>query len=135
MFTFQHWNWKVILKCGFFQVQTAFELVACFLERQWKHQVPMQQSKSSTSTVLIVLLLVFTFPIWIGIAGGLFGLIAGIFGAVIGIIAAIFGAIFGVIGGVFGWSFDWPSFTGWFHAPIFVIAAVAIVVLLITRKK
>jgi hypothetical protein len=106
-----------------------------FWDSKGKRQDPMQQSKSSTSTVLVVLLLVFTFPIWIGIAAGLFGIIAGIFGAVIGIIAAIFGAIFGVIGGLFGWIFDWPSFTGWFHTPIFVIAAVAIVVLLITRKR
>lgn len=93
------------------------------------------QSRSSTSTVLIVLLIVFTFPVWIGIAGGLFGIIAGIFGAVVGIFAGIFGAIFGLIGGVFGWMFDWHPFTGWFNTPIFVIAAVVIVTVLITRSK
>jgi hypothetical protein len=97
-------------------------------------QVPMQ-SKSSTSTVLIVLLLVFTFPIWIGIAGGLFGIIAGIFGAAIGIFAGIFGAIFGLIGGLFGWAFDWHPFAGWFNTPVFVIAALVIVVLLVTKSK
>ena len=95
----------------------------------------MQSSKSSTSTVLIVLLIVFTFPIWIGIAAGLFGVIAGIFGAVVGIFAGVFGALFGLIGGLFGWMFDWHPFTGWFHTPIFVIASVAIVILLITRSK
>lgn len=97
--------------------------------------VSMQHSKTTTSTVLIVLLLVFTFPIWIGLAGGLIGIIAGIFGAVVGVIAAIFGAVFGVIGGLFGWMFNWHPFSGWLHTPIFVITALVIVILLVTRRQ
>jgi hypothetical protein len=94
------------------------------------------QSKSSTSTVLIVLLIVFTFPIWIGIAGGLFGIVFGVFGAVFGIIGAVFGVVFGAIGGIFGWLFnwDWP-FGGFFHWNIFTILFVVVVVLLATRSR
>jgi hypothetical protein len=86
--------------------------------------------------VLIVLLIVFTFPIWIGIAGGLFGIIAGIFGAVFGIIAAVFGGVFAAVGGIFGWLFnwDWP-FGGLFNWNIFTILFVVIVVLLVSRSR
>jgi hypothetical protein len=67
-------------------------------------------TSSGTTTILIVLIVVFTFPIWVGIAGGLFGLIAGLFGAAIGIIAAVCGAIIGVFGAVIS-----GLFGGWWH--------------------
>ena len=56
----------------------------------------------STSTILIVVLFILTFPIWIGLAGGIFGLVMGLFGAAVGIIAGIFGAIAGILGAIFG---------------------------------
>jgi hypothetical protein len=93
------------------------------------------QSKSS-STLLIVLAIIFTFPIWIGLAGGLFGLVAGIFGALIGVIAGVFGAIFGAIGGIFGWFFDWDwPFGGFFHWNIFSFLIIVLIVVLITRSR
>ncbi len=94
------------------------------------------QHKNSTSTVLIVLLIVFTFPIWIGIAGGLFGIVVGIFGAIFGIIAGVFGAVFGTIGGVFGWLFnwDWP-FGGFFHWNILTILIIAVIIVLVSRSR
>jgi len=64
-----------------------------------KNATPMAKS---TSTVLIVILLILTFPIWIGLAGGIFGLVMGLFGAAIGLIAGIFGAIGGILGAIFG---------------------------------
>ena len=93
-------------------------------------------SKSSTPTILIVLLIIFTFPLWIGIAAGIFGVIAGLFGAVIGIFGAIFGTIFGVIGGIFGWLFDWhwPHY-GFFHWNFVVILMIAAVIVLISRSR
>lgn len=94
------------------------------------------QSKSSTSTLIVVLLVVFSFPIWIGIAGGLFGIIVGIFGAVFGIIAGVFGAVFGAIGGIFGWLFNWHwPFSGFFHWNIFTILFIVIIVALISRSR
>ena len=96
----------------------------------------LMQSKSSTSTVLIALLIVFSFPVWIGLAGGLFGIIVGLFGAVFGIVAGIFGAVFGIIGGVFGWVFDWSwPFDGFFELSFFTIILIALAIGLLARSK
>jgi len=94
------------------------------------------QSKSSTSTLLIVLLIIFTFPIWLGIAGGIFGLVVGLLGAGFGIIAGVFGAFFGIIGGIFGWLFDWHwPFDRFFHWNFFPIFFIILIVLLISRSR
>lgn len=94
------------------------------------------QSKSSTSTLFIVVLLILTFPVWLGIAGGIFGVVAGLFGAVVGIFAGIVGAIAGIAGGIFGWFFgwDWP-FSNFFHWNTFTIVAIALIVVLLSRSK
>jgi hypothetical protein len=92
----------------------------------------MQSKSSGAPTVLIVLLIVFTFPFWIGLIGALFGIIVGLFGAVFGIIAGVFG----VIGGIFGWLFDWSwPFGGFFHWNFFSILLVALIVVLVARSK
>jgi hypothetical protein len=96
-----------------------------------------RSSSNSGTTILIVLLVVFTFPVWVGIAGGLFGLIAGLFGAAIGIIVAVFGAIIGVfaavINGIFG---GWWSDTHFGMNGFLAICLVfAIVMLSKARKK
>lgn len=85
-------------------------------------------TRSGTSTLLIVLLIIFTFPIWIGLAGGLFGLVAGLFGAAIGIIAGVFGAIIGGIAGAFGGMFGWHGSFGC-NAILAVMLVFAIVML------
>lgn len=104
----------------------------------------------STSNALIIILLLLTFPIWIGIAGGLFGLAMGLFGAIIGIVAGFFGilggvlgAIFGAIAEVFSWIFggifDWDvDYFPHFHflRPLaFLLIVFAIVLLSRPRKK
>jgi len=81
--------------------------------------------------------MVFTFPIWVGIAGGLFGLTIGLFGAAIGIIAAIFGAIIGVcaavISGLFGgW---WPDSHIGLNVLLAICLVLAIVMLSKTRRE
>lgn len=88
------------------------------------------QTKSG-STVLIILIVLFTFPFWIGgLLGGLFGLIGGIFGA----IAGIFGAVIGLIGGFFGWIFDW-HWPWLFHWNAFTIILIAVVIALLSRSR
>jgi len=77
--------------------------------------------------------MIFTFPIWIGILGGLFGLIVGLFGACLGIIGGIFGAIFGSIGSVFG-IFNW-SFPHYHISGFLVIALIFLIVLMSRSKK
>lgn len=94
------------------------------------------KTSSSSNSVLVIILLILTFPIWIGIAGGIFGLIAGLFGACIGILAAIFGAIAGAIGSIVG-IFDWYSFP---HVTIsvfkfLVIVAIIFAVVMMSRSK
>lgn len=71
-----------------------------------------RSSNTSTSTILIVVLLIVTFPLWIGIAGGILGGVIGIFGAVFGAIIGLFGAVFGGIMSLFGCLFSWN-----FHGP------------------
>jgi hypothetical protein len=101
----------------------------------------MPARTSSASTILLVIFLIITFPIWIGLAGGLFGLVFGLFGAAIGVMAGIFGAIIGLIGSIIGavfGVFNWWSWPFSFHVPSFNLwAAVAIVlfVVLLTRSK
>jgi hypothetical protein len=98
----------------------------------------------STSTVLIAIAMILTFPIWIGLAGGVFGLIGGLFGIVIGVIGAVFGAIAGLIGAVFsgiGWFFDliFGGIFGWddhFYPPRFLtLLALVLLVVFISRKQ
>jgi hypothetical protein len=55
----------------------------------------MQTTRSTSSTILLILILVLTAPIWLTI-GGVF---IGVFG---GILGGLFGVIFGVLGGLLG---------------------------------
>ena len=93
-----------------------------FLEGHVK-QIYVDMSRSS-STLLIVLLMIFTFPLWIGILGGLFGLVAGLFGAIVGLIAGLFGATFGLFS-------CWPHFP---FSGATVIVLIFLIVLL-SRSK
>lgn len=97
----------------------------------------------STSSLLLIFCLIITFPFWIGIIGGLFGLLAGLGGAIIGIAAGIMGAIAGVIGGIVG-IFDWSNNgSSWHFMPVFsvfkllffVVLIFAIVMISKSRKK
>lgn len=92
-----------------------------------------RSNTNSGTTVLVILLIVFTFPIWIGIAGGLFGLVAGLFGAAIGIIAAVIGAVFGIFGSVVGGLFGhwWPGS----HFGINIVLALLLVLAVIRLSK
>jgi hypothetical protein len=94
------------------------------------------RTNSSGTTVLLIIILIITFPFWIGILGGLFGLIVGAIGAVFGILGAVFGAVFGGIGALFGALFNghWgiPMVFA-FGGKLMIIAMIVAVVVLITR--
>ena len=68
-----------------------------------------------TSSLLLLIIAIITFPIWIGIIGGFFGLVFGLIGGVIGIVAGVFGAIFGIIGSIIGGFFGWDNHWGDWH--------------------
>jgi hypothetical protein len=97
------------------------------------------------STVVLVIIAIFTFPIWIGIAGGLFGaffgILAGAIGLVVGIFAGIIGIFASIIGAIFGWDNHWGDFH-WHHfsphpgqAVLLVIFVVALGLALRSRSR
>jgi hypothetical protein len=97
----------------------------------------MQTRSNSSTTILLILVIIFTFPIWIGLAGGLFGIFAGIIGGLFGVIAGVFGAVFGAIGAIFGSLFKWhwgPDFHFflWGGKAVF-IAIIFLLVIVIAR--
>jgi hypothetical protein len=96
-----------------------------------------KSSGTSTNTILVIILLIVTFPIWIGIAGGILGAVIGIFGAVIGAVFGIFGAMIGVIGRFIGWIFHWN-----FHTPfvfwntgLLTIFAIALLLIMLAKSR
>ncbi len=100
----------------------------------------------STPSVLLIIILVLTFPIWIGLLGGAIGLIAGFFGLVIGLFAGAIGLIAGIFGGIVGGIasiFSWMvggDLQGDFHPVFFVfnpfvLFAVAILIAIALRKR
>lgn len=91
---------------------------------------------SRTPTVLLVLILIITFPFWIALAAVVFGLMIGIFGGIIGLIGGIFGGIMGLVGGIFGFhswhmGWDWPDF----HFNRYVFFALLIIAALAIKKR
>ncbi len=98
------------------------------------------RNSSSSNTLLIVLILVFTFPFWIAAAGICIGILGGVFGAVIGVIGAMFGVLISIIAlpfklifgwGHWGWHDHWPHF----HGNGFITLAIIIVVLLALKSR
>jgi hypothetical protein len=64
-----------------------------------------------TATIFIaVIVCILLFPLVIGIAGGVFGVLGALLGGVFGIIGGFFGIISGLIAGIFGGLF---SLVGW----------------------
>jgi hypothetical protein len=99
-------------------------------------------AKSQTSVVLLVLVLLITFPIWIAAGGILIGMMAGLFGIIIGVFGAVVGALFALIALpfklIFGghhWGIDgWDGFYH-VHNKTYVIVALILVVALLVRRK
>ena len=94
---------------------------------------------SSSSTVLVAIILIITFPIWIAVFGALFGVMVGLFGAAVGVIAAIFGVAVTVIALPFKLIFGWGHW-GWhgfphFHGGFWLITLVVIVALIVRGRK
>lgn len=54
-----------------------------------------------SASVLVVLIILFTFPLWFGLGMGLFGVVVGLIGGLFGVIAGLFGAIIGIVAGIF----------------------------------
>ena len=99
---------------------------------------------SKGATLFLAFILIFTFPIWIGLFAGGFGLVVGILGGIFGIIGSIIGAIFGAIGAVFSAIFgviDWSWSNTHFHFPHFhlngyaFLAFIIVVALIVSKRR
>ena len=100
-----------------------------------------RSSTSSGTTVLLLLIFIFTLPLWIGLAGGMIALFVGLLGGFFGLIGGIIGIVVSVIGGIFkaifhgifGWGSmgDWPHF----HMNPYTWFAIVIIAALIINKR
>lgn len=75
----------------------------------YEHQVVPKQNRttkkqgmSQSTKILLIILIVITFPIWIGIVAGLFGAAIGLIGALFGVIVGLMGAVIGLVAGGVG---------------------------------
>lgn len=66
-------------------------------EKNVSQTTSMKKKMSTSQIVLIVLLIILTFPIWIGIVAGVFGAAVGLLGAAFGVIAGLGGAGIGMV--------------------------------------
>jgi hypothetical protein len=99
-------------------------------------------ARSSNNSVLLLIVLLLTFPLWIGIAGALIGLVAGAFGLVIALVAGVFGLFAGLVGGIFGFVgwifdglFDWDMHPFNFVVSPFLLLLFIVAVVMIFRSK
>jgi hypothetical protein len=103
--------------------------------RQGPNLTVMSSRTDSTSSLLIALVLIVTFPLWLGLGMGLFGvligLIAGFFGLMIGIIALPFKLLFGW--GEWGWGCD--VFPHFHHARGLTALVIIIIAVLIVKNR
>ena len=102
------------------------------------------QTRSSSSTILLILILVFTAPIWLTIGGVMIGVIGGILGGIFGAIFGVFGALIGGLFALIALPFkilfgSWDGFDGgWFHfsgRDLFIVCIILLVVVAFKRKQ
>lgn len=96
----------------------------------------MSTRSNSSTSIFVIILLIFTFPIWFAIAAALFGAIAGLFGAMIGIMGAIFGVLIAAITFPFRLIFGWHEWDFGFHwSPITWVVLLVIAALIVRRSN
>lgn len=103
-------------------------------------EMVIMRAKSQISSLLILLVLLVTFPIWVTVGGVLFGVAAGVFGAIFGVIAALFGVMIGLLVLPFKIIFggDWGFHDGGlFYArdSTYVIITIILLTVLIMRRE
>lgn len=96
----------------------------------------MSARTTSSSQVLLIILLVITFPLWFSIGAMVFGILAGVAGALIGVIGGLFGMMVGLIALPFKILFGWGhSGWGFFWSPAFFISLVILLVWMAGRNR
>lgn len=98
----------------------------------------MQRTKTHNNStgILIAIIAILTLPIWIGVVGGLFGLVIGGIGGLIGLVAGAFGLFIGALGSLVSAIFSWsPWGFGFWGSKFFTIAFVVVLVALAIRAR
>ncbi len=85
---------------------------------------------SSTSSVLLIIIVVLTFPLWFGLGIGLIGAAVGIIGALIGVMATIITLPFKLLFGWGHWGWD-----GFHHFNSLGLIVLIIIAAMIVKKK
>ncbi|MFM7854183.1 MAG: hypothetical protein ACKO96_20235, partial [Flammeovirgaceae bacterium] len=75
-----------------------------------KKMLAMSTRSNSTSTALVIVLLIFTFPIWFAVGAALFGIMAGVIGAAVGMMGALIGLLAAAVALPFKIIFGWDSY-------------------------
>ena len=91
------------------------------------------QGRSTSSTILIILILFLTAPIWLTVGGVFFGILAGIFGAIFGVIGGVFGGLMALITLPFRILFDCD-----FHLPgrgIMILLCLVLLIAFVRRQR
>jgi hypothetical protein len=98
------------------------------------------KTRGTSHSLLIVLLIILTFPIWSGIAGGMFGLATGLISGAFGLITGLFQVLISLVllpfRLIFGWS-DWgcDGFSLFHHRGLRIIAIIIVLGLLLHNRK
>lgn len=61
-----------------------------------------KQGMTKGTKILLAIVIILTFPLWIGVVAGLFGTLVGIIGAVFGVTVGLIGATIGLVAGGIG---------------------------------
>ena len=65
-------------------------------------ELEKKKAMSKGTKILIAIIIILTFPLWIGVVAGLFGALVGIIGAAFGIAVALLGVTIGLLAGGIG---------------------------------
>ena len=77
------------------------ENILADVQSEQSHASSENQGMSKSNKILLIIVLVLTFPLWIGVVAGLFGTVVGVISAAFGIVVGMIGAAFGlVVGGI-----------------------------------
>jgi hypothetical protein len=99
-------------------------------------QKTRSSSSSGTNAILFAIVIIVTFPLWIGIIGGLFGLVLGGLGGLIGIIAGAFGIVIGTIGSLIGSIFHWGHWEfGFWNGNFFIFVGIVLLIAYAIRPR
>lgn len=100
------------------------------------------QTRSTSSTILLILIILLTAPVWLTIGGVMLGVVGGVLGGIFGAVFGVFGALIGAFFGLITLPFKFLSGScdvfdgGWFLSGrnLFLICLLILVVAIFRKK-